>query len=330
MISFASGISICLRDGEYLIFSLWHLPDHSFLKTSDVSVAPYDVGAYRYVSVHAEYLRNMDRSEVFPGGTPFGTRGMLGPAESDASNAPAARHLRLSLSTSGDEFWQFEPVELDVRVSLVSRRASARAAILPDTVDPGYESFTIWITEPDGGRRRYRSPARYCTNAGTVTVSAGRPYERDIPIFGQAGGYTFRKAGIHGIVATFALPSGAILRSNALEVLVKEDRPRQAEFRRSRDVLSRRTTARLLFHKSTRLSGQEIEQVLERSAGLESPDVRAAVRYASGLALLKRQAAHRSLTKVAAEKRRGRDLLKAALDSGRLGPHRESKARGYT
>jgi hypothetical protein len=154
------------------VFNLWHVDLVSFLKTSRLDARPFGVGAYRFVPEHAAFLRNMDQPEVFPGGTPFGVRGVLGPTDDNSEDMPESSRLRLNISMTVREFWRFEPVELLVRLSAAS---SSRSVVLPDAIDPGYECFDVWIAEPDGRRQRYRSPAVYCCTSGTIAVTREVP-----------------------------------------------------------------------------------------------------------------------------------------------------------
>ena len=49
--------------------------------------------------------------------------------------------------------------------------------------------------------RLYRSPVRFCSQESSLEISTDRPFVRDLPLFGQAGGYTFKTAGIHRVWA---------------------------------------------------------------------------------------------------------------------------------
>jgi hypothetical protein len=192
-------------------------------------------------------------------------------------------------------------------------------------IDPGYDGFDLWVTEPDGVRRRYRSPALYCCNPGTIMASHAQPFERDIPIFGQSGGYTFRKAGVHRLAATLRLPGGRMVYSNELEVFVKQARPDSAQYRRLRDAMTHRATAQLLFYKSARTPRRAAEQAIARTTGIDHRFVRAATRYAAGMTLLKSRGAGAPPPRDAT-RQLSMSALKSALDSGQLNAHRERKA----
>jgi len=100
-------------------------------------------------------------------------------------------------------FFYFEPVELDVVLSAPS--SANRSFRVPDCIDPGYGAFRIWIEEPSGERRIYRSPRIYCAHDELIFVGPKKPFRRDISIFGESGGFTFRRAGVHKVWAEFAL-----------------------------------------------------------------------------------------------------------------------------
>lgn len=308
------------------VFNLWHVAERSFLARSDLRQPPFDIEAYHYAAEHATFLQNMDSPEVFPGGTPFGVRGRLGPPDPDAQSRPVSSAVRVTLAASTREFWHFEPVELTMMVAPASRTRSGRPLVLPDTIDPGYESCDIWITAPDGTRRRYRSPALYCTNAGTISLTTNRPFRRDLPIFGQSGGYTFRQAGLHRVMATLTLPDGHVVRSNVLDLMVKESRPRQPEYVRLHDVLTTRSMAQLLFYKSTR-SHRSVDEQITRAKGVRHPATRASILFASAVAILKRPATRHQVAR--ARSSRAAALLESALDSGRLTDHQQRKAARY-
>lgn len=306
------------------LFNLWHVDQVSFVSRSDVGSPPFGAHAYRYAAEHVAYLRQMDRPEVFPGGTPFGVRGLLGPPDDDPRNERRSSAVDITISTNVAEFWSFEPAELTVRISPSPRRTSTRPVRVADRIDPGYEEFDLWITEPDGVRRRYRPPALYCVNTGVLEVAPGKPFTRDIPIFGQAGGYTFRKAGLHQLLVIMQIGEGRVVRSNVLEVLVKEARPHSVEYERLRGALASPSTARLLFYKPAPRSMRVIDRALANMSAVRNPCARAAVRYASAVALAKLPTFRRRSS--AATRRRALSLMKSALDSGRLGQHQNRKA----
>jgi len=73
------------------------------------------------------------------------------------------------------------------------------------------------IETPDGERYRYRSPKLYCGQGPSKWLPwLGIP--PDISIFGQSGGYTFRRPGRHLIWVEYGLGKGNRLKSNVAAV----------------------------------------------------------------------------------------------------------------
>lgn len=246
------------------VFNLWHIDAPKSFMVRRTSVAP--IGVYNFATEHRQFLRRgdeeLERSKyVRPGGTKFGRIGDAdAPGREDAFDAEPKSKLPLVLSVkpSQSEFFRFEPVELDIRLSWKQNTP----LVLPNEIDPGYERFAIWITGPDGERHRYAPPNRYCSSTKKVRVIKGEPFQRDVSIFGQSGGYTFTQAGEHRIEASLRVPArksvpvsirGKTIRSVAVSVNVcsQRDGPRRYEMYRTR--LGAREMARLLYYRSGRL-----------------------------------------------------------------------------
>ena len=156
-----------------------------------------------------------------PGGSDFG-RGASASAplvwKPAAPDVPS--DLRLKVALSHVKAYPFEPVELDVEISL-ARDARGRRRIR-NAVDPGYDSFRIWIEDPVGARRTLRSPRRYCGDTGWLTITRDRPFRRDISIGREAGGPVFRQGGVHRISAEINLGARGVLRSNAVPLRIRD------------------------------------------------------------------------------------------------------------
>ncbi len=287
------------------VFNLWHLGEPVRFMTQSSSAGVYDPGnpligedgqpldiQNAFAADHVAFLdsclsagQSGPRADfAWPGGKAFGTRGTEGPAERnfrDGLVLPRSRSaLELRLSLHQEEMWAFEPVELDIE--LRPPRSIAKTYRLPSHVDPGYATFSIWIEEPDGGRFRYRSPRIYCENPGRLLVSAKRPFSRDLSIFAQSGGYTFRKAGPHTLFATWVLPNGRVLESNRVEVLLKSRMDAPREHDELWQVLGRRETAALLYHRCGPPRSRVLEPLEEWVARVRDPDLEVNVRYALG------------------------------------------------
>ncbi len=135
----------------------------------------------------------------------------------DGRDRPFGLILRIDLARRS--FYWFEPVELDVELTVAP--GVNGSFVIPDRLDPGYASFRIWIEDPLGERRYLRSPRRYCATVSSLTISHKRPFRRDISFFGQAGGYTFRRSGVHRVWVEFTPSPDISLRSNSLEVEIR-------------------------------------------------------------------------------------------------------------
>lgn len=247
------------------LFNLWHM--HSppnvpnFMSRSGDVV--YDEGAFEFDPYQCDFLRLADVEPfVWPGGGAYGERPGWPPGDDpfDAvSKYRPARNLELKIDVDQREFWPFEPIELEVALKL--RPDGPDSLSVPDEIDPGYDRFQIWIEEPTGGRRRYRSPRRYCGNAATIRIERNRAFKRDISIFLGGGGYTFRVPGLNRISARLTLPDGTIVESNDVPVEVRPARPDLRDYRTLHDVCTHRPVARLLYYRTARLSPRDVERL---------------------------------------------------------------------
>jgi len=229
------------------VFNQQHSPPTSFMATSAGRPNPYELGSCEFSPLEKSLLKQCSAScYIWPGGSAFGILGGLAPSTgtgADASNGPPGLHL--TIGTDRDAFWPFEPVELDVTLSLTGRRKSVR---VPDFIDPGYGAFIIWIEDPTGERRRYRSPRHYCEHLGKQRVAQDAPFRRDISIFGESGGYTFRRVGVHKVWAQFKVSPGRFLRSNVIELDVRAPSNREA-YEVTKEVFSSKDAAQLLYYR---------------------------------------------------------------------------------
>lgn len=138
------------------VFNQQHSSPQSFMATSADELNPFKTATCAFNPHEQALLSKCSASRfIWPGGSAFGDLGDLGPglaAPADAENAPNT--LSLTVSFARDAFWPFEPVEMDVALSVTE----GDSQWVPDYLDPGYEDFVIWIEDPSGERRRYRSP----------------------------------------------------------------------------------------------------------------------------------------------------------------------------
>jgi hypothetical protein len=213
----------------------------------------YDRTFWRFTRVQRGALaRGVHDPHVWPGGSEFGDRGYSADG-GVRRNAGSQLPLTLWLDVPRPQFAPFEPIEMDIRLALQSGRREP--IVLPDMIDPGYASFQIWIEEPDGQRRLFRSPRRYCWNGATTQIARRAPFARDISIFGQAGGYTFRRAGEHRLWAMLHTQGHAPLVSNTVTVDILDHERWDA---REARLFQREPTKTLMYHRLDRHGGRAV------------------------------------------------------------------------
>lgn len=296
------------------VFNLWHQQvPFRFMSSSTKDQVAGPPFAFDFV--HQQYLTHVNDDHVWPGGKAFGDRGNLGPSDQQFKNALAlpksGTSLRLLVDITQRELWRFEPIELDIRV--VVPRGVKKTYRLPDTVDPGYDSFDVWIEEPDGERRRYRSPRHYCQNVGLLKVSAAEPFARDLSLFGQSGGYTFRRSGRHSVWVTWRLPGDRIIESNHVEINIKSQLERSQEYISLHETLTNPRVASLLYHRTGRYRHEIVERIEGLADVTKNAPLEANLRYALGR-FLERAGRRRSRHTRLGYHRRAQDQLHRALD----------------
>lgn len=244
--------------------------------------------------------------DVMPGGSIFRD---FGYQDKRAGRAAASGQLALDVSTSSDEFWPMEPIMLNIRLSVTG----TSKAVVPAEVDPGYKRFRVMIRDPDGSVRLYRSPLRFCSQGASIEISAESPFVRDLPLFGQAGGYTFKAAGLHQVWAELDVTGRKLLRSNVCEINVLPEfrrRPKWAE-------IASPSNARTLFYRAGGID--EFSSILH-SARLARPMTRAMALYVCSRAALSAGCIDRRRNEWA------REHLQRCLDLAVLPPHQQSRA----
>lgn len=272
------------------VFNLFHIQNEANFMASSKSTPPVP-GSFQFTSSHQSLLKQCSTSpKIQPGGSKWGDLGGLVSSPTDPSREDGASDafgLELRIDVDLKEFWFFEPVELEVelRVGRGVRRTSFR---VPDVIDPGYEAFTIWIEDPFGERHRYRRTKLYCPHQRLRTVTADRPFRRDITLFGQSGGYTFPAAGIHRIWAVLNDPRLGQMRSNTVEVNVL---PIGEQPDALADALRPPQLAKLLFYRS-RAQVREAEELEQRMQPINALASGAAARYTVGRVYLKSDDTH--------------------------------------
>jgi hypothetical protein len=139
---------------------------------------------------------------IHPGGSQFGDLGDLATSVKQPDSANGAS-VALTIKTSTQAFWQFEPVELDVCLHAVSRTVR-----VPDALDIGYSGFEIWITDP-AGRGGVKISLSLLFTAWRVDGKAGSAVSARHKHFWRVGWLYFRRAGVHQIGRSSSLPKGA-------------------------------------------------------------------------------------------------------------------------
>nr|WP_294501975.1 hypothetical protein [uncultured Rhodopila sp.] len=232
---------------------------------------------------------------------------------------PVSDALKLELSIARTSFWRFEPVQIEIGLSLGG--SAGQPISVPALLDPSQDRFRLMIENDRGERALYRSPYRVCGGSGTLTIAQDSPYRRDFPIFGQAGGYTFRRAGRHVVRAELDLGDVRLI-SNDVVVDVRPEVGLGALDRELRSTLSEPGIGRLLFHREDHgehIALRRLARYVERV-----PDVPCAgeLNYALARAALKL-----SGSRAAPEMNdRAMRWLDRALSCSDIGPHPRAKA----
>lgn len=212
-------------------------------------------------------------SNVWPGGEDFQDR--RDEASGDAIRLDPAPPIRVAITPSRDEFAYNEPVELTIELALGEEHQEDSLEI-PNEIDPGYERFNIWIRDPDGELRRYRPINHYCSTGESLTLERTTAFLRDLSIFGQSGGFTFSKLGVHRLWVEFSIDGEQWIRSNKIELLVHPPNPStslDAEILRNLEVQS------ILFYRNaTHL--KDALNLASHVTSVKRAEIAAPLRYA--------------------------------------------------
>jgi hypothetical protein len=167
------------------------------------------------------------------------------------------------------------------------------------------------IEDPVGERRLYCPTKHFCGVGHVRKVEANAPFQRDLPIFGQAGGYTFRRVGVHRLWVEFETNDGA-LRSNTLDVFVKPEYGPDPLREHAREHLSNPRVATVLFHREDLSDGKGLRALAKYIDSFPHAPSAADIHYALGRAWLAR--AERVRKNVAVLHQQAAERLKRALD----------------
>jgi hypothetical protein len=288
------------------VFNLQHTMQSSYMVQGGS-------GANQFTAGEQAMLRCCSTSaNVWPGGKPFSDTGKFGHLNLRPSKVGEVPGLTLHIDMGQKEFWPFEPVELDIELKLA--KSHPRALSVPHAVDPGYDDFQIWIEEPTGERRMYRSPRRYCRGVTKLALQPGGSFLRDVSIFGESGGYTFQTSGSHKVWATFAAKRGIQVQSNVLEVYVRGHSDTQ-QYAEAMAVLQHSARGKFLYHRLAKATSTgQLRRLKEFAEGQGRLESKGSVQYALGKALARQQMDRgRAVSKSAI------DLLSRAFDAKDLG-----------
>ncbi len=268
-----------------------------------------------FLLAESRWLSECSRSEaVWPGGLDF--RGA-------SAQRRIHGNLQLRIDLSRDEVFAFEPFELDVK--LTWPKHERRSTWISRDVDPGYSGFRIWIEDPSGAVRLWASPNHYCRPSDRIALAPGESFERDISLFGQSGGYTFRLPGTHRIWAEYDVGRRGTIRSNSVPLHVRG-------FHRSAsalELLAVPSVARLLYYRRASLRSRALRQLEVFSN--EHPKHAAAghAAYATGRVVLAEWAATEEPGRKRRLARRAYESLRRAADHPGLGRHARKRAKDF-
>lgn len=305
------------------VFNIQHGQRPSYmLQSARFGQVPLDEA--RFSQGECNLLAQCSHSDhIRPGGSAFDNLADLAnaPGPTRPARAPSPT---LTLKLDRSRFFAFEPVELDVELANPTR---SRVAV-PDALDAGYASFRLWIEEPDGSRRFLRSPRHYCSPRGQLEMLPGTTFNRDISLFGESGGYTFRRAGIHRVWATFEVAPGRTVTSNEVQAVILARSPGDPFFQHASGLLGQGQVARLLYYRRMSTARwKALTALQEFCATYPRHPSSAMVQYCVGRALARavidrpsRAAGKATMTQQA------RENLKAAAGRKQLGQHRQQRA----
>ena len=316
------------------VFNLQHIDpgvDQCYLNVSPEKTAP-PPERFRFSSDERTLLAvsdgdGPDAQAIFPGGSSFGDLGAW--ANEDRGfrrRSIAPEVLQLNLSMNQKEFWPWEPVELEIQVRRGPKWVKSQFHI-PNEIDPGYRNFEIWIEEPSGERRLYRPTKWFCSHRSYIEIEPGPGFRRDVSIFGQSGGYTFRRGGVHRIWAILYINSVLRLESRPFEVLVRSrvGLDSRAQSRVNNEQALCRSAARIFFYRSGRIRPKEIDALETIITRFPKTPLQAASHYALGRLFL-----HKAMRMTKQRKRwesRALPHLEAAGEHEFSSPNRRRRAR---
>jgi hypothetical protein len=282
-------------------------------------------GAFCFAEGEKKLLRQCSQSPfVCPGGSPFKDLGPLAALNFPRHNRSPLSGLQMRIGASHKEAWQFEPIELDVTIRAewgVSERFR-----IPDTIDPGYSCFVIWIEDPNGEVRRFRSPRRYCWNGGHLWIAKGKPFRRDISLFVESQGYAFRQAGLHRIRVTFQISQRRWIESNEIEIYICPTPVENRKYQRLQASLTKPSHAKLLYYRRARSNQQDAKALSQLVHWMKKSPTSEMIHYVLGRAQARAAIKARQASTVKRRKAQASRHLNVAAESELLGEHRRKIA----
>lgn len=290
------------------VFNLQHdQTTPNFLHSSAAGHA-FDDSYYHFTPTEQSQLETCSAdASVMPGGSPFGAGAATNITLPKAGRGKVPLELRIDVGR--DLFWRYDPIQLEIEL-----RSSIKGAktIVPEMVDPSRDGFTLMIENERGERHLYRPTIQSCGLPGAIEVSDRHPYRRDLPLFGQSGGYTFEHAGLHRIWAELAWPGGR-LQSNALELEIRREIDLTVHEKQYRRLATDRAVASLLFHRQDRRSGAGIHRLRRYLGVTDRAEGHGELYYSLARAMARRK--HAGITSEARRSEIERLLKKSLHDS---------------
>jgi hypothetical protein len=197
------------------VFNLQHDDtENSFMATNRDDI-------FQFNDQDCEHLVAAARGNFFyaPGGANFGDS--ASPALFSSGKTQKTKRCTLEVRLGKLAYLMGEPVVLDLEL----KPKSDVPVFVPNTLDPGYRDFNIWIQNELGERYLHRPPHVFClTVKDTIEVSSKRPLKNNPRIFIKSPGPNFDKPGIYQLWAEFQWrrnKTTSLIRSNTvgLEVL---------------------------------------------------------------------------------------------------------------
>jgi hypothetical protein len=310
------------------VFNLQHDPVceadpncRNLMRTSDLHTT-YGPEAFHFTPTNQQWLGHCSQSaNVRPGDSVFGS--------SAATNMPAASRYRrrndldLRLELPQADVWRFEPFQLEIILS--SSQAAGKPRAVPELLDPASGAFRIFIENEARERRLYRPPLLTCGPPGKLRITPDALYRRDLPLFGEAGGYAFRHAGRYRIWAE--LDTGwRRLTSNVVELHVRSEFDLSADLAHARDVLTAPRIASLLFHREDRPGLSATRKLAKFVRQAPATPSASQLNFALGQSLVR--AARRGESHPVGLPS-PQAFFEAALQAGGLGPHAQARAEAH-